>query len=131
MSRGLNSQYGLRPHFKYFATTQNPADLITRGLTLKKSNLGLFDHGPSWLHGEIHSWPTKNFDRQSRWVARSSVVLEEECPSIVPLGRFSTFTRLLKITALLFISRQRTREEDCDRKEAIYLLKTLQQQEFA
>lgn len=34
-SRGLDSHYGLRPHFMYGAIMQNDVDLITIGLTLK------------------------------------------------------------------------------------------------
>lgn len=49
------------------------------------------------------------------------------------LGQFSMFTHLLKDMSLLFrfTSRLQRQEEDCDRKTALYIMKTLQQQEFA
>lgn len=68
MSRRLDSRYGIRPHFKYVATTQNLANLISRGLTLKKfmSSLEFLYHGPSFLHDGIHHWLTQNLLRLSR-----------------------------------------------------------------
>lgn len=77
MSHRLDLQYGLRPHFKYVATTKNPANLITRGLTLKKfmSSLEFLYHGPPLLHDGIHHWVTQNLlclDRQSCWIAQTS-----------------------------------------------------------
>ena len=51
MNHELESRYGLRPLFKYVAFTQNTADLITRGLTLRKSlsNFEFWCSGPPWL----------------------------------------------------------------------------------
>lgn len=131
MSHRLDLQYGIRPHFKYVTTTQNPANLITIGLTLKKfmSSLEFLYHGPSLLHDRIHHWLTQNLHclgRQSCQIAQSSAGTGKECHFIILLGQFSTFTHLLKITFLVFkfISRLRRQEGNCDRKAALYLMKT-------
>ena len=36
MEKGLRSEFGLDIHYRYIATAENPADLLTRGLTMKK-----------------------------------------------------------------------------------------------
>ena len=48
MNRELESQYGLITLFKYVVTTQNPADMITTELTLKRilSNFEFWCAGP-------------------------------------------------------------------------------------
>lgn len=117
-SRGLDSQYGHRPHFMYGATTQNLVDLITRGLTLTKFrfNLEFWCHVPYWLRNGIHPLPTQILpciDTQSRWIARSlanlSMVLEEE---------HHPFTRLFKVTFLAFKFITRLRSEAKDWQES-------------
>ena len=45
--------------FKYVNTSDNPVDLITRGITLDKfrSELQFWLTGPEWLIGENINWP--------------------------------------------------------------------------
>lgn len=54
-SRGLDSHYELRSHFMYVAITQNPVDLITRGLARKNFRFYL----EFWLRNGIHLLPTQ------------------------------------------------------------------------
>lgn len=49
MSLDLETNYGIKPTFRYVSTTENPMDLITRGLTVKKfqNNFEFWYYGPS------------------------------------------------------------------------------------
>ena len=141
MNLGLESQYGLKPLFKYVATSQNPADLITRGLSIRKfrSNLGLWCSGPSWLSEGILHWPVQDLpclnekcQRMAHTSVNCAVILDQESSSIVPFHRFSTFSRLLRVTTMVFrfIAIKLGLDWDHDSKAVIYLMKTLQAQDF-
>ena len=108
MNRKLESQYGLKPLFKYVVTTQNPADMI-RGLTLKRflSNFEFWCAGPPWLGEGPLQRPEPELpclNKRCRHMAHASMncslVLDQECPSVIPIHRFSTFSRLLRVTSL-------------------------------
>ena len=111
MNCELESQYGLKPLFKYVVTTQNPADMITRQLTLNRflSNFEFRCAGPPWLGEGLLQWPAPELpclNKRCRQMARASMncslVLDQECPSVIPIHRFSTFSRLLRVTSLVY-----------------------------
>ena len=62
-----------------------------------------------------------------------SLVLDQECPSVIPIHRFSTFSRLLRVTSLVykFLAIKLGRIWDNNSKAAIYWMKLLQRQEFS
>lgn len=59
MSVALEDKYGIKSTLRYVTTTENLADLITRGLSLKRFLLSLdfWCHGPSWLRIGVLPWP--------------------------------------------------------------------------
>lgn len=61
MVAGLESLIGLILVFQYVLTTENPADLITRSLTMEKFKacIRFWCHGPDWLHSGITPWATQ------------------------------------------------------------------------
>ena len=60
MIRKLKEEKSLSVKFRYVHTDQNPADLLTRGITLEKfqQNLRLWSLGPEWLSKSPKEWPT-------------------------------------------------------------------------
>ena len=52
MKKELLELYGIPLHLKYVPTYCNPADMLTRGLTLEnfKSKLEFWLKGPEWLN---------------------------------------------------------------------------------
>ena len=50
--------------FKYIRTTDNPADLITRGITLERfrASLKFWLTGPEWLTGKEICWPSSGLN---------------------------------------------------------------------
>lgn len=116
--------------------------LISRRLKLKRfmSNLEFWFYVPSWLHEGILPWSNQNLlyfergaarlpdlQRSSRWSWRRNVFPSSSWKI------FPTFTCLFKVTSLVFkyISRLRKQEVDCDKRTAVYLMKTLERYKFS
>ena len=61
-----------------------------------------------------------------------SLVLDQECPSVIPIHKFSNFSRLLRVTSLVykFLAIKLGRVWDNNSKAAINLMRLLQRQEF-
>ena len=118
--------------FRYISTSQNPADLATRGLTAEiRVHSNLWWHGPSWLKDDMTKWPSWDFqqidDDTLQQLAKhsagaevlyeTSALTEIECKiettaeSIAPFELnekdYSSLSGLLRVTAwpLRFISK--------------------------
>ena len=101
--------------WRYCPTQDNPADLLTRGITstqLKSSNL--WKHGPQWLPSPI-SWPSSenppNHQMQTLAVSTSEItppVNQSETShtmgihSVIEISNYSTLSKLLAITAYMY-----------------------------
>ncbi|KRZ28867.1 hypothetical protein T4C_8238 [Trichinella pseudospiralis] len=96
--------------WRYCPTKDNPADVITRGTTLKKlKDNNLWWNGPKWLHNE-NQWPK---ERLQRTVTKKieNIIEEEQRPTLVMLNvnvtippifefeRFGNFKKMLRLTA--------------------------------
>ena len=60
MIRKLKEEKSLSVKFRYVHTDRNPADLLTRGITLEKfqQNLRLWSLGPEWFNKSPIEWQT-------------------------------------------------------------------------
>ena len=105
MNRELESQYGLKPLVCGHDTKS------TRGLTLKRflSNFEFWCASPPWLGEGLLQWPAPELpclNKRCRQMAHASMncslVLNQECSSVIPIHRFSTFFRLLRVTSLVY-----------------------------
>lgn len=118
----LGSLNGFTPSFRYVPTTENPSDLITRGLTLErfKARHRFWCHGPDCLDSGITLWATQELPCRSQRIARSSlngaVIQGEDVSTVLPLEKCSSIAKILRITALVikFINRLRWLEVDRD-----------------
>ncbi|KAL9989289.1 hypothetical protein ACROYT_G003822 [Oculina patagonica] len=110
--------------FRYVTTTQNPADLATRGVSTEELiNNQLWWHGPSWLGDQETKWPSWDFQqidentlqKMAKQPAGPQIMYEtsslngidrpKEQPDkpFSPFGlsenNYSSLTRLLRVTA--------------------------------
>ena len=128
--------------FRYVTTTQNPADLATRGVSTEELiNNQLWWHGPSWLSDNATKWPSWAFqqidDNTVEQIAKQAVrpqimnetsaLIEMENkrePSEKPVAPFelnetnySSLTRLLRVTAWTLSFIQKLQKKSTQKEE--------------
>ena len=95
-------KYNVNISFKYVPSSDNPADLLSRGISYNKfvEQLDFWIHGPEWIRGDTVIWPSSDFaclsDHSKTLVMHTS--LEEKVatlPPIVSFERYSSFQKLL------------------------------------
>ena len=104
---------------------QNPADCASRGLLpLELINHDIWWNGPQWLTLSPSNWPKQIHLTQSQAECSEEqreicVLVNIECEApIIPVDRFSSFTKLTRVTAwvMRFIANCRTHKhcsQDC------------------
>ena len=140
--------YNVKINYKYVPTNSNPADLLTRGLTLDKfkQNLRFWLHGPSFINQEYVQWPISNLSCLSK--ENQNVVMStqlENAPSesvLIKLERYSTFSAATRVAANVIkfcsergrLSKEKMQElwGSTDYKECakVYLIKAVQHHFF-
>jgi len=86
--------------WRYVSTQQNPADLVTRGISVDDyKDKSLWWHGPSWLRSSSETWPRE--EAEADIVEERRVFITSVTSDVVNdlLLRFSSFTRLVRVTA--------------------------------
>ena len=100
-------------NFRYISTKDNPADLLTRGMSSKDlRDSRLWWHGPSWLSEDSQFWPMWNFpekeykdtiEESKAVVFEMAGISRERYELLTPFGidelRYSSLTKLLNVTA--------------------------------
>lgn len=83
--------------WRYVPTAQNPADLLSRGVTMTKiQDLNTWWHGPEFLLNSEETWPIKSFDCTEYdlpEIAVNVVLTDGNCE----LFQFSRFSKLHKL----------------------------------
>lgn len=98
----------------YCPTRDNPADLLTRGVTVKQlAKSDLWWHGPDWLG--TGNWPSCELNNCALHtlteheldpitpvnVNKTDTVPTDSMENVISLDRYSKYTKLLRITALV------------------------------
>ena len=112
MKKELIDKYNIPIHLKYVPTDQNPADLLTRGLSLEslKKNFEFWVRGPKWLSQSTIVWPYSDLNCLSK--ASKSVVLativddvsHKVGPLVPPIGPLVPFEKFIKYNQLLAVT---------------------------
>ena len=100
----VKREYHINVHLKYVPTSCNPADLLTRGLSLQqfKENLDFWLKGPQFIRlgGEV-IWPSADLkclsDASKTVVCAALVDVPILNPPVVPFQKYSTLTKLLNV----------------------------------
>jgi len=101
----IYSKYGLDCKFKYLSTDQNPADLLTRGISFKEYELkkSVWLNGPGFLQPDPIVWPHADLgclSDKSRVLTFSMTVTPPK-ENIFPIEKFSDMNKLLRVTSLV------------------------------
>ena len=80
MINDIKDKYSININFKYVPSSENPADMLSRGLTFDKfkQNLDYWIEGPKWLITSPVIWPSSDLNclnEKSKDIINSSVFL--------------------------------------------------------
>ena len=130
-------EYKLPVFYHYVSSNENPADLITRGLTYSKylEKRKLWLQGPSWLTNDFNKWPTFPLLSVSPAFKNSIVTacnlqLNKTNTGFININKYSNFNKLIRVTSLMYkwLGKRRVCEPNL---EAIkYWVKTAQREWF-
>ena len=139
--KSLLQDYDITVQFRYVKSEDNPCDLLTRGLSFNDfvKQLSFWHHGPQWLPDFRDSWPdsalgclsatSKSLVAPSSSInATFSVNVVMSAEPLVDVERFSSFSKTLRVTTLVFkaIFKMRKYREDPGRTVRLHLLQHMQ-----
>ena len=136
--------YSIIVQFRYVKSEDNPCDLLTRGLSFNEfvKQLFFWQHGPLWLPDFRDSWPdsalgclsaaSKSLVAPSSSVNATFNVDVISAEPLVDVERFSSFSKALRVTTLVFkaIFRMRKLKEDPGSVARLHLLQHVQRDCF-
>ena len=139
----IKQDFLVEVHFKYVPTAENPADLLSRGISLQKlqQTLQYWTYGPKWIAKTPINWSNSNLEclsPRSKDLVKSTVfhntISDGGVLPIIPFNRFSKLEKLIKATefAFRFIhkARQLNASDPPGHNARIHLFKIMQQQTF-
>ena len=142
--KSLLQDYGITVQFRYIKSEDNPCDLLTRGLSFNEfvKQLSFWQHGPLWLPDFQDSWPdsalgclsaaSKSLVAPSSSVNATFNVDVTSAEPLVDVERFSSFSKALRVTTLVFkaIFKMRKLTEDPGSVARLHLLQHMQRDCF-
>ena len=90
-------------HFHLLNSRDNPADLLTRGMSYDKFIANtIWRHGPEWLNYE-DQWPEQKFRTQMEPTDVTVLEIHEtNCQPLFDPQRCNSWKKLIKVTSLVF-----------------------------
>ena len=134
MEKSLASQ-NLRPNFHFVRTDENPADLLTRGLSFREfsQKFDFWEHGPRWATSPQIYWPAHELrclPGDLRFTVFLTISMVDLIVPLIDFLRFSSVQKLFRVCAHLFSFADRCRRVDSasDRisNAQFYCLKVMQ-----
>ncbi|GFY05668.1 integrase catalytic domain-containing protein [Trichonephila clavipes] len=129
---------------------ENPADIISRGISVRGlKDSELWWHGPPWLQQAEQFWP--KFEKQNvsnldlelkskfRDISQNEIILENR-EKLLSLDKFSSYFKLLRVTAFVFryinntrdiLKKSGTLETEELKKSEEYWIKEIQNETYA
>jgi hypothetical protein len=120
----LNNEHNLKCVFKFINSDSNPADLLTRGLTVRDfdNKFEFWKRGPEFIRRSPIDWPTSALQclsKENKALVTCTVKVSDEIDdAVMAVSDFSSLDRLLGVTARLFYvaglcKRQKLSRFDC------------------
>ena len=125
-------------HYHYVNMKENPADLITRGLTYNKyfSKTQFWLEGPEWLTNKFEEWPQYPLLsisplRKSQINTTCTLQCSKVNTGILDINKYSNYEKLLKSTGYLFKFFDKLRGWDHQKKAIEYWIRNAQAEFFS
>ena len=141
LNKEIAKKYNLPIKFHNIEGTQNPADLITRGISAKEftKEKHTWLAGPQWLNDE-HLWPVHELKclsdcTKQKLTHNLFTTVCNSVPKVEPLVNiniYSNLPTLYRVTAnvFIFINKLRKRQSDCMVDAKKYWLKVMQHEDY-
>ena len=135
----IGRNYNIEVKFKYVSTQENPADLLTRGLTFDQfnDNLKFWFNGPDWINKNPIVYPVSNLEcltKVQKTMVQKTILKEVHIVEpVVSFERYSSIDKLINVTAAVFKAVNKFKKSSLNNElesAKIYLIKTMQSQEF-
>ena len=149
MKSDFKSKHGINVEFRYVQSSENPADMLTRGMTIEKfrDNFSTWMTGPSWLSESPLVWPESKLGCISDSIKTSMInnvpvsntvinsIVANDATSVSDVNRFSSWNKLIRSLRLVFSfinkARKASRTEDFSVKARKYVLQSVQSDSFS
>ena len=123
--------------YHYVHTEENPADLLTKGLSYMKflDKKKFWLEGPQWLSNDFQLWPqyplkSISITHKGKICTRYTTQTPKVNTGIININKYSSFEGLLKCTAYLFKFLNRIKDCDPKKKALEYWVKLAQSECF-
>ena len=141
----LKTKYALTCNFTYLPSEENPADLLTRGISKAKwvEKMDFWVHGPNFFRNELKDWPKRNLNclsEESKLLTLNSAKVQNidsvNFSSLFSIKKYSSLAKTLNVTAtiLLFIAKLKRKTKtklECVNKTRKYMVQTEQHKHFS
>ena len=144
MKLELENKFHTKCYFNYVNTEQNPADLVTHGISAKEfaNKQDFWFKGPSWLTEDQSNWPkaelkclseTSKSKTQNNLYATCVNNVQIINDPIFPIENYSCLDKVMRITALVFkfINKMRKSKLNADEQAKTYWIKRMQSECFS
>ena len=134
----VERDFKININFKYVVSEDNPADLVTRGLSFEDfhSQIKFWNEGPSWLSEIQIAWPNSNLGSLSE--TNKNIINEVSCnlvqnedhkiPVLFDIRKFSNLSKLFGVTKVIYSFMKFANPME---KSKIYWFKFMQAESFA
>ena len=133
----LENKFHIPVSFHYVNTEENPADLVTKGLSYNKylSKRKFWLEGPQWLSNDFNQWPKYPLlsispEQKGNISTTFTVQPEQVNTGILNINKFSSFNKLIKCTSNLYKFLSKIKGCNPRKKAWEYWIKTAQEEFF-
>ena len=132
----VGEKYNLNITLHYVRSEENPADLLTRGLTYKEfiNKLPLWEKGPNWLSLNTIYWPKCDFGQSTISTVGLTLTTVQNSvePPVINISKYSDLNKLHRIAQLVFkfLAIKFNLDYDPDIKARLYCIKIMQEEAF-
>ena len=117
------NKFNLQCKFKYVPTLENPADLLTRGISVKEflTKLKFWQNGPTFLLGQPgDAWPDDSLGCLSQEVKiMTKTVVISSLEPLLPIDKYSDVNKLIRVTSLVFSFLSKLRKQNCKIEDSV------------